>query len=110
MTVRLPKGLTFGRRGRGVHLTAGRSPVRFSTTLRHGALTIRFRRTQAKVAVTIGAPTIFASRALARSARRHAKQKVAVGLNATDSSPLHDPPDRAPAPTHVVRTALTRSQ
>jgi subtilase family serine protease len=85
VTVRLPKGLTFGRRGRGVHLTAGRSPVRFSTTLRAGALTIRFRRTQTTVAVTIGNPTIFASAALAREARRRSASKVSVGLNATDA-------------------------
>ncbi len=84
VTVRLPKGLTFGRRGRGIHLSAGRHRVRFHFTRRHGALTITFRSVETKVRVTIAHPTLFATAKIATTARHHHKAKVRVRVSATD--------------------------
>ena len=84
VTVRLPRGLTFGRRGRGIHLSAGRHRVRFHFTRRHGALTITFRSVQRQVRVTIAHPTLFASAKIATTARHHHAAKVRIRLSATD--------------------------
>ena len=88
VTVRLPKGLTFGKRGRGIHLSTGRGRsrhrVRFHDKRRHGALTITFKSVQKTVRVTIAHPTLFADKAVAKTARHHHRAKVKVRINATD--------------------------
>lgn len=89
VTVRLPKGLSFGRHGRGVHIHDGRHRVRFSFKRRHGALTLTFKAPQGKVRVTIGHGTLFATKKLAATARRqkkHSKAKVRVRINTTEKN------------------------
>ena len=84
LTVSLPRGLSFGASGRGITARDGSRAVRFSVSRRHGEVTIRFGRSQGKVAITIAAPTISASRSLAALARRHPAAQVTVGLGAID--------------------------
>ena len=79
----LPPGLSFGRHGGGIHLSAGGHRVRFHVTRQDGVVTITFTSVQARVGVTIGRPTLFASATLARSARLRGA-KVAVGITVTD--------------------------
>jgi hypothetical protein len=99
LTVSLPRGLSFGASGQGVHATVGGRAVRFSVRRHRGALTIRLARTQGKVAVAISAPSISAGRSLARRARGRTPGKVAIGLTATDG--------RHATTVYDVRIALT---
>jgi hypothetical protein len=84
VTVRLPDGLTVGRHGGGIHVSAGRARVRFQLRRIHDGLTITFRRPQGGVRVTLGRPSLFASRGLASTARSHHGAKVVVRVDATD--------------------------
>jgi hypothetical protein len=84
VTVRLPRGLTVGPHGGGIHISAGRGRVRFGIRRIRGGLTITFRRPQGEVHVTLGHPSLLASRGLASSARSHRAEKVKVSVDATD--------------------------
>jgi hypothetical protein len=84
VTVRLPRGLTVGRHGGGIRVGTGRGRVRFGFRRIRNGLTITFRRPQDTVHVTLGHPSLFASRGLGSTARRHHDAKVTVGVDATD--------------------------
>jgi hypothetical protein len=84
VTVRLPAGLSVGRRGRGIHLAEGRGRVRFHFRRIHGGVTISFRRPQASVHVTLSRPSLFASRGLTFTALHRRGAKVRVRVDATD--------------------------
>ena len=84
VTVRLPRGLTVGRHGGGIHVSAGRGRVRFRLRRISDGLTITFRRPQDGVQVMLGRPALFASRGLSLTARRHHGAKVTIGVSATD--------------------------
>jgi subtilase family serine protease len=84
LTIRLPRGLTVGAHGGGVHISAGRTRVRFHFRRIRDGLTITFRRPQGEVHVTLGRPSLFASRGLASTARAQRGAKVTVRVSATD--------------------------
>ena len=81
--VRLPRGLTFGRHGRGIHIASGRHRVRFHFARRRDGLVITFRRPQRSVHVVLGSGTLFANRGIARTARRRGA-RLRVRVSATD--------------------------
>ena len=86
VTVRLPRGLSPGRPGRGVHVSGGHGRVRFHARRLRDGVTIAFRRPQPRVHVTVRRPSLRASRGLAATARHRRRARVRVRLDATDRS------------------------
>jgi hypothetical protein len=88
LTLHLPTGLTFGKRGKGIRLRSGHHKVHFKAKVsKNGGLTIRLKRPESHVRVTINRPSLFATSKLAKIARHHAKKAdVEIHLNVTDGS------------------------
>jgi subtilase family serine protease len=84
ITIHLPAGLTFGPRERGIHVSSGSHRVHFRVLRTGTTLTLTFRRGESTVRIRVGRPSLVASRALARTARRDHRAKVHVGIDATD--------------------------
>jgi subtilase family serine protease len=88
LTLHLPTGLTFGKRGKGIRLRSGHHKVHFKAKVsKNGGLTIQLKKPESHVRVTIERPSLFATSKLAKIARHHAKKAdVEIHLNVTDGS------------------------
>ena len=85
LTLHVPEGLHFGRRGRGIRVRSGHHKVHFKAKRsENGGLTITLSRPEKSVRVTIKRPSLFASGKLARTARHARKAKVRIHVNVTD--------------------------
>jgi hypothetical protein len=84
ITIRVPDGLRFGRRGRGIHIRAGAHRVHFHVTHLASGVKITLSRAQPRIHVTIRRPSLLATKSLANTARHHHSAKVKVRINVTD--------------------------
>jgi subtilase family serine protease len=89
VSVSLPTGLSFTRRGRavtkGLLVKVGKGRVKYRARVSHGVLTIILRHAAGEVFASIGVPTLSAGAVFAAKARRHKIKRVRVGLSAIDS-------------------------
>jgi hypothetical protein len=85
LTLHLPTGLTFGKRGRGISLRSGRHKVHFKVGHSKTGITIDLKKPEKTVRVTITRPSLFASAKLAKTARHAKKASVQIQINVTDA-------------------------
>jgi subtilase family serine protease len=85
LTLHLPRGLHFGKRGHGIRVRSRHHKIHFRAKRSHnGGLTITLRKPAKAIGVTIKRPSLFATKKLAKHAR-HAKQaRVVIHVNVTD--------------------------
>ncbi len=90
VSVVMPGGVGFARKSKslskGISVRSGAKKVKFTARVRHGVLTISFRRSETTVSVTVANPSISVSGSLRSKVRHRRVRNVSVGLRTTDTS------------------------
>jgi subtilase family serine protease len=85
----VPRGVSFARRHKplqkGIKVWNGRRRASFTTRLRKGILTITFRKTLRRAAITVTRPTLRVSRTGAKQVRRRAVKKLTFSIRTRDA-------------------------
>jgi subtilase family serine protease len=85
VTVRPPRGLTLGRRGRGIRVSAHGHRIHFHARRGAAGLRLTLTRAQSSIRISLMRPSLFASARLARTARNVRGARIAVAISVTDT-------------------------
>jgi hypothetical protein len=86
LSVSLPRGLRFTRSRARVTVTGrGNRRVKYSASLKHGALVLKLRNPAQQIHVTISYPRLQAGGSLVSQLSRHRASRVVVTVRATDA-------------------------
>jgi subtilase family serine protease len=86
VSISLPSGLSFAKKAKTLAAGLKVQGSKFTAKLKHGVLTISFKKSLRNVTITLGRPAVSVSGSLASKVMHHKVKRLTVTLRATNTS------------------------